>query len=137
MSSINYLIIMKSSSFLLVFSCFFVSPVVATAHAPSVGVVAQNGPVTVEVTTRYTDRAEALEAAKTALATDEFVIDGSMGERGFMAKRTTDSEAVYYVGDISASEQDGKVALTIVLIAFGEGDVNLQEVGQRLEKALG
>lgn len=131
----NYLIIMKLSALFLALSFLLLAPVVATAHAP-VEVIIDNGPVTVEITTDYTDRAEALEAAKEALSSDKFEIDGSMGERGFMTRRATDSDDIYYIGDISASERDGKVVLTIVLITFGEGDVNLEEVGERLRAAL-
>ena len=127
---------MKTAAFLLLLGTLLPSPVISTAL---VGIKTYVGkaPITIEVTTDYTDMDEALQAARAALQAEEFVLDGAVGARGLMAKRTTAAEADYYVVDVSASEEEGRVVLSLTFVKFGSGPLELEDVAARVAEALG
>lgn len=127
---------MNATPILLLLGYLLLSPGVIGAAPPASELRVGKAPITIEVTTDYTDMDEALQAASAALRAEEFILDGAIGARGLMAKRTTAAEADYYVVDVSASEAEGRVVLNLTFVKFGSGTLNLEEVAARVEQAL-
>lgn len=111
---------------LLILVTFFIS-----AHA-----FAGQEPVALEVTTKYTSVSEALQATKKALLMQSFIIEGTIQETSFTAKRTTNAQADYYVADVTATLKDGAVVITITFIKVGTGLLKLQKVADAIKTEL-
>jgi len=93
-------------------------------------------PVTIEVVTKHISISDALMAAKTALLKQKFILDGTMGEKTFTAKRTTGAKADYYVADVTASMDGGKTKLSISFVKVGTGLLKLKKVADAVKADL-
>lgn len=89
-----------------------------------------------EAMTKYTVVSDALAAAKSALLTQKFIIQGDMGASSFTAKKTTGSQADYYIADVSATLIDGKAKVTINFVKVGTGMLKLQKVADDVKAEL-
>lgn len=93
-------------------------------------------PIVMEAMTKYTVVSDALAAAKSALLNQKFIIQGDMGASSFTAKKTTGSQADYYIADVSATLIDGKAKVTINFVKVGTGMLKLQKVADDVKAEL-
>ena len=93
-------------------------------------------PVTIEVTTKYTSADDALQAAKTALLKEKFISTQGVQKIGFTATRTTNAKADYYVADVAAKLEKGKIKITISFVKVGTGLLRLQKVADAVKENL-
>ncbi|SIO51335.1 hypothetical protein [Chitinophaga niabensis] len=92
-------------------------------------------PIVIEATTKHKNTEEALQATKTILLAEKFITQ-EMQKKGFTATRTTGAKADYFVADVTASEADGKVKVTISFVKVGTGLLNLKKVAERVKEKL-
>ncbi|MBZ4192666.1 hypothetical protein [Niabella beijingensis] len=126
---------MKKGTFLtlLTLVSFFVS--VSVIHATTT-MTRSADPVVIEVVTKHTSISDALLAAKAALLKQKFILDGTMGETTFTAKRTTGSHADYYVADVTGKLDGGKTKLTISFVKVGTGLLKVQKMANAVKVEL-
>ena len=93
-------------------------------------------PIIIEVITNYTDINDALQAAKTALLKEKFIVTDGLQKTGFTATRTTGAKADYYVADVSAKDEQGKIRITISFIKMGTGLLKLQKTADTVKADL-
>lgn len=98
--------------------------------------IEKKGPVVIEVYTKHSSEKEVLQKVKTTLLMHKFIIDGSMGESSFTAKRTTGAEADYYVADVMVEKQESRFKTTISFIKIGTGLLKLQKVADKVKTEL-
>lgn len=94
------------------------------------------GPVVIEVKSNKATLNEALQAAKTVLLESKFVATNGIQASSFTATRTTGAKADYYVADVNATSEDGKVKLTITFTKIGTGLLNLKKVAAEVKSKL-
>lgn len=93
-------------------------------------------PIVIEVITKYTAIDEALVATKNVLLKEKFVATSGIQATTFTATRTTASRADYYVADVTATQVEGKIKITISFIKFGTGLLKLQKVADNVKEEL-
>lgn len=93
-------------------------------------------PIVIEVITKYTVINDALQAAKTALLKEKFITTDGIQKTGFTATRTTGAKADYYVADVAAKDEKGKIKLTVSFVKVGTGLLKLQKVADAIKAAL-
>jgi len=111
---------------LLLLLTFFIS-----AHA-----FAGQEPIALEVTTKYTNVQDALQATKKALLMQSFIVEGTVQETSFTAKRTTNAQADYYVAHVAATSKNGIAVVSITFIKVGTGLLKLQKVADAVKVEL-
>ena len=94
-------------------------------------------PEVLEVITNYKTISEALLATKSALMKEQFIASNGIQETSFTAKRTTGSEADYYIADVMATkEQDDAIKITITFMKIGSGMLKLSKVSNNVKQYL-
>lgn len=121
----------KSSHFLLLSLFAFVLFAVQARAALPV-----KDPIVIEVVTRYTNTEEALTATKNILLGKKFITANGIQKTTFTATRTTGAKADYYVADVTASDEGGKIKITISFVKVGTGLLNLKKIAQQVEEEL-
>lgn len=123
---------MKRSAHLLLLS--LVTLVFFTAKTQ--GALPVKDPIVIEVVTKYTGTEEALTATKNILLGKKFITANGIQKTTFTATRTTGAKADYYVADVTASDEGGKVKITISFVKVGTGLLNLKKIAQQVEEEL-
>lgn len=93
-------------------------------------------PVVIEVISNKSAVGEALQSAKTVLMGSKFIAANGVQESSFTATRTTGAKADYYVADVSAAKENGKVKLTISFVKVGTGLLSLKKVAAEIKQKL-
>lgn len=122
---------MKKICLFLVVTFLFTTIHMIQAVAARIEFVAD--PVTIEVVTKHSSVSDALLAAKAALLKQKFILDGTMGEKTFTAKRTTGAKADYYIADVTAAMEGAKTKLTISFVKVGTGLLKLRKVADAVK----
>ncbi|PWS33206.1 hypothetical protein [Pedobacter paludis] len=91
-------------------------------------------PVVIEVATKHTSVGDALQAVKTALLKQKFIATDGVQKTGFTATRTTGAKADYYVADVTAKGENGKIKVTISFVKVGTGMLRLQKVAEAVKE---
>lgn len=92
-------------------------------------------PIVIEVVTKHKTIEDALLATKTILLSKKFITQ-EMQKKSFTATRTTMAKADYFVADVTASEEGGKVKVTISFLKVGTGLLNLKKVAEEVKQQL-
>lgn len=93
-------------------------------------------PIIIEVLTKYITVEEALIATKDVLLKEKFIATNGIQKTTFTATRTTASKADYYIADVTATEVDGKIKITISFLKFGTGLLKLKKVAEEVKAEL-
>ncbi|HEY8958129.1 hypothetical protein [Chitinophaga sp.] len=93
-------------------------------------------PIIIEVKSNKATVSEALQAAKSVLLESKFVAANGIQESSFTATRTTGAKADYYVADVSATTENGKVKLTITFTKIGTGLLSLRKIAAEVKSKL-
>ncbi len=101
----------------------------------SYGFAAAKDPIVIQVITKYQDIEESLQAAKSILLGEKFITQ-EIQEKNFTATRTTGSKADYYVADVTASQTEGNVTVTVTFVKVGTGLLSLKKVAERVKEKL-
>jgi|GEM_PF-2432489 len=96
--------------------------------------LAVKDPIVIEVTTKHTSVEDALQAVKTALLKQKFIAANGEQKTGFTATRTTGAKADYYIADITAKSENGKIKITISFVKVGTGMLKLQKVADAVKE---
>ena len=94
------------------------------------------GPVIIEVVTNHISVDDALQAAKSALLKVKFITTEGIQKNGFTATRTTGAKADYYIADVVAKSENGKVKITVSFVKVGTGLLKLQKVADTVKEDL-
>ncbi len=92
-------------------------------------------PIVIEVVTKHKNIEDALQATKSILLGEKF-ISQEIQKKGFTATRTTGAKADYFVADVTATEANGSVKITISFVKVGTGLLNLKKVADRVKEKL-
>ena len=98
--------------------------------------VVTKDPIKIEVLTKYTSFEDALKAAKDVLLQQKFIAANGIQEKSFTATRTTNAKADYYVADVAAEMNGGKVKIIISFVKVGTGLLKLQKVAEAVKADL-
>lgn len=98
--------------------------------------IAFKDPIKIEVATKNTSFEGALKTAKDVLLKQKFIATNGVQEKSFTATRTTNAKADYYVADVTAEKQEGKMKLTISFVKVGTGLLNLQKTANLVKADL-
>ena len=96
--------------------------------------LAVKDPIVIELTTKHTSVEDALQAVKTALLKQKFIAANGEQKTGFTATRTTGAKADYYVADVTAKSENGKIKITISFVKVGTGMLKLQKVADAVKE---
>lgn len=96
---------------------------------------AAKDPIVIEVVTKQKNVEDALQATKTILLGEKFITQ-EVQKKGFTATRTTGSKADYFVADVTATEANGSVKITVSFVKVGTGLLNLKKVAGRVKAKL-
>lgn len=92
-------------------------------------------PIVIEVVTKHTTIEDALLSTKTILLSKKFITQ-EIQQKRFTATRTTMAKADYFVADVTATEEGGKVKVTISFVKVGTGLLNLKKVAEEVKEKL-
>lgn len=93
-------------------------------------------PVFIEVYTRYESIEDALREIKTLLLNEKFITENGIVDSGFTAKMTTGSKADYYIADVTAVAESGKIKVNITFIKVGTGLKSMKKLAEKIEEKI-
>jgi len=112
-------------------TALFLLLVIATTYVSAL----TKDPIVIEVVTKHKNIEDALQATKTILLAEKFITQ-EVQKKNFTATRTTGSKADYFVADVTATETNGSVKITVTFVKVGTGLLNLKKVAGRVKAKL-
>lgn len=87
----------------------------------------------VKVQTNHETIREAIMTVKSALLFERFITYESVNNGSFTSKRTTASNADYYIADVNVEKTNDSMTISVTLISIGSGFLNLDKVAERVK----